>query len=324
MTDKQVSSHRVSPGSLHPAINRLRESIGRVYIGNPSAIDRIICCLLARGHMLLEDVPGVGKTIIASALAKSVGCSLGRIQLTPDMLPADILGVSILDRTQGEFVFKPGPIFANIVIADEINRTTPRTQTALLQAMGEGRVSIDGQTHTLEAPFMVIATQNPYEFAGTYPLPENQLDRFLMRMRLGYPSDSAEKHILKTRPATTVLDTIEPILSREEIIELQQATDEVEIDPAILEYIVSFATATRNDDRLHLGLSPRGSLALAQAARASAFFHSRDYVVPEDVLSNILVVCAHRVIARTTAQGLELADTEQILTSIMQSLHSPV
>lgn len=324
MTDKQVSSHRLSPGSLHPAITRLRESISRVYIGNPTAIDRIICCLLARGHMLVEDVPGVGKTIIASALAKSVGCSLGRIQLTPDMLPADILGVSILDRTQGEFVFKPGPIFANIVIADEINRTTPRTQTALLQAMGEGRISIDGQTRSLQAPFMVIATQNPYEFAGTYPLPENQLDRFLMRMRLGYPSDRAEKHILQTRPATTVLDTIKPILTREEIIELQQATDEVQIDPAILEYIVSFATATRQDDRLHLGLSPRGSLALAQAARATAFFHSRSYVVPEDVLSNIPVVCAHRVIARSTAQGLELASTEQILTSIMQSLHSPV
>jgi len=313
-----------SAHQIHPTINRLRESIGQVFIGNQAAIDRIICCLLARGHMLLEDVPGVGKTILAATLARSVGCSLSRIQLTPDMLPADMLGVSVLDRQRGEFVFKPGPIFAHIVIADEINRTTPRTQTALLEAMGEGRVSIDGQTRLLEPPFMVIATQNPYDFAGTYPLPENQLDRFLMRMRLGYPSNTDEQLILKTRPATTAFESIEPVLSRDEICSLQDQTDRVEIDSAILEYIVSFAAATRSDDRLHLGLSPRGSLALAQAARATAFFHGRTFVVPEDVLDTISAVCTHRVIPRATAEGIELTSTEQVLTSIVQTLQSPV
>ncbi|MFG0241573.1 MAG: AAA family ATPase [Phycisphaerales bacterium JB054] len=309
---------------INPSIGRLRASIASVFIGNDAAIDRVICCMLARGHILIEDVPGVGKTILAASIAKSVQCSFSRVQLTPDMLPADLLGVTIYNRDTGEFVFRRGPIFANFILADEINRTTPRTQTALLEAMSEARVSIDGTQHTLEPPFMVIATQNPYDFEGTYPLPENQLDRFLMRLSLGYPKPEHERQILNTRPATTVLDGVEPVISGGELVALQAKTDEVKIDNAILDYIVGFAAATRDDDRLRLGLSPRGSLALAQAARATALFHNRDYVIPEDVLDNIHAVCSHRIVPRATPEGAELTASEHILTSIVQSLESPV
>lgn len=309
---------------INPSIGRLRASIASVFIGNDAAIDRVICCMLARGHILIEDVPGVGKTILAASIARSVQCSFSRVQLTPDMLPADLLGVTIYNRDTGEFVFRRGPIFANFILADEINRTTPRTQTALLEAMSEARVSIDGTQHTLEPPFMVIATQNPYDFEGTYPLPENQLDRFLMRLSLGYPKPEHERQILNTRPATTVLDGIEPVISGGELVALQAKTDEVKIDNAILDYIVGFAAATRDDDRLRLGLSPRGSLALAQAARATALFHNRDYVIPEDVLDNIHAVCSHRIVPRATPEGAELTASEHILTSIVQSLESPV
>ena len=309
---------------INPPIERLRASIASVFIGNDAAIDRVICCMLARGHILIEDVPGVGKTILAATIARSVRCSFSRVQLTPDMLPADLLGVTVYNRDTGEFVFRRGPIFANFILADEINRTTPRTQTALLEAMNEARVSIDGVQHTLDAPFMVIATQNPYDFEGTYPLPENQLDRFLMRLSLGYPKPEHERQILNTRPATTVLDGVEPVISGEELVELQAQTDDVKIDNAILNYIVGFAAATRDDDRLRLGLSPRGSLALAQAARATALFHDRDYVIPEDVLNNVHAVCSHRIVPRATPEGAELTAAEHILTSIVQSLESPV
>jgi MoxR-like ATPase len=307
-----------------PHIQALRRAIGSVFIGNTGAVDRVICCLIARGHLLIEDVPGVGKTILAAAIAKSVRCSFSRIQLTPDMLPADLLGVSIFNRQTSEFEFKRGPIFANIVLADEINRTTPRTQTALLEAMSEANVSIDGRVLRLDPPFMVIATQNPYEFEGTYPLPENQLDRFFMRVSLGYPSPRDERRILETRPATNVLEGLESVIDRDQLLELQNETDRVSLDPAILEYIVSFANATRVDDRLRLGLSPRGSLALAQAARATALFNGRDYVIPEDVLDNVHAICSHRVIPRATPEGVELDETEHVLTSIIQTLESPV
>lgn len=309
---------------VNPSIGRLRDSIAGVFIGNDAAINRVICCMLARGHLLIEDVPGVGKTVLAASIAKSVRCSFSRIQLTPDMLPADLLGVTVYNRDTAEFTFRRGPIFANIILADEINRTTPRTQTALLEAMNEASVSIDGTPHRLDPPFMVIATQNPYDFEGTYPLPENQLDRFLMRLSLGYPKAESERQILNTRPASTVLDRVEAVISGDELVELQSRTDEVNIDTAILDYIVRFASATRDDDRLRLGLSPRGSLALAQAARATALFHDRDYVVPDDVLDNVHAVCSHRIVPRSTPEGAELAAAEHILTSIVQSLDSPV
>lgn len=288
---------------MRDLIERLTQNIGRVFLGNPVAVERVVRCLLARGHILIEDVPGVGKTLLAGAVARSLDCSFARIQLTPDMLPSDVLGVSVLDRDKGEFEFKRGPIFANIVLADEINRTTPRTQSALLEAMNETRVSIDGRTYPLDEPFMVIATQNPYEFEGTYVLPENQLDRFLMRIGLGYPSEEDEARVLDERPATRQLPELSPVLTRDEVLRLQKAVDSVRIEPSLLRYIVAFARLTRATEDLHLGLSPRGSLALAQAARATALTRDRDYVVPEDIVDNIDAVCTHRVIPRAHAEA---------------------
>jgi MoxR-like ATPase len=304
-------------------ISRLRDNIAKVFLGNPAAIDRIIVCLLARGHILIEDVPGVGKTVLATAVAKSIDCSFSRIQLTPDLMPTDVLGVSIYDRTTGEFVFKTGPIFANIVLADEINRTTPRTQTALLEAMNEATVSIDGKVHVLEQPFMVVATQNPYEFEGTYILPENQLDRFLMRTHLGYPSPKDEARVLDLRPANHALPQLEPVLHKSDVVKLQQQVDEVRMDPALVDYIISLANATRNHPDLQVGLSPRGSLALAQVARATAALHGRDYSVPEDITGNIHPVCAHRIVTRSHLDGAGVETASRILDGVVRGLKSP-
>lgn len=303
------------------AINKLRHNIARVFMGNPEAIDRVICCLLARGHILIEDVPGVGKTVLATAMAKSIDCSFTRIQLTPDLLPTDVLGVSVFDRASGEFVFKRGPIFANIVLADEINRTTPRTQTALLEAMNEATVSIDGRVHRLEQPFMVVATQNPYEFEGTYPLPENQLDRFLLRTRLGYPGPDEEARVLDLRPANYRLPQLEPVLHKDDIIELQRQVDAVRVDRSLLDYVIALANATRRHEDLQVGLSPRGALALTQAARATAALNARDYVIPEDITRNIEPVCAHRVVARGYGRDGDAA--ARVLTAAVETIESP-
>lgn len=303
------------------AIGKLRENISRVFLGNMAAVDRVICCLLARGHILIEDVPGVGKTVLATAMARSIDCTFSRLQLTPDLMPSDVLGVSVLDRTSGEFVFKKGPIFANILLADEINRTTPRTQTALLEAMNEATVSVDGRVYRLEQPFMVIATQNPYEFEGTYILPENQLDRFLMRTNLGYPSPEEEARVLDLRPASHYLPQLEPVLHPDDVVALQKQVDEVRMDRSLLNYIVEFAGATRHHEELQVGLSPRGSLALAQAARATAVLQGRNYTIPEDILNNIQPVCAHRVIPRAYLQESDSAS--RILQGVLETIESP-
>jgi MoxR-like ATPase len=311
------------PTAILDSIARLRDNITRVFLGNTAAVDRVICCLLARGHILIEDVPGVGKTVLATALAKSIDCSFSRIQLTPDMLPSDVLGVSIYDRNTGEFLFKKGPIFANIVLADEINRTTPRTQTALLEAMNEATVSIDGKVHHLDQPFMVVATQNPYEFEGTYLLPENQLDRFLMRTRIGYPSPADEARVLDLRPANYALPQLEPVLHGNDVVALQQQVDNVRVDRSLLAYIISIAEASRSHPELQVGLSPRGSLALAQAARATAVLRGRDYAIPEDVFDNILPVCAHRVVTRHYSGDGAVDTAARTLQAIIQSVKSP-
>ena len=318
---RSVKTGTDEPSPTAP-IERLRENIAKVFLGSRASIDTLICCLLARGHVLIEDVPGVGKTVLAMALARSIDCVFSRIQLTPDLLPSDVLGVSIFDRGTGEFVFKPGPIFANIVLTDEINRTPPRTQTALLEAMSEGSVSVDGKTTRLDPPFMVVATQNPSDYEGTYPLPENQLDRFLMRVSLGYPSPADEARVLDLRPASTSLPELRPVLSRAEVLTLQERVDGARVDRSLLEYIVAFANATRRDDRLRVGVSPRGALALAQVARATAVFQGRDYVVPDDILRHVIEVCAHRVIVRssfTTASE----PPARILQSILETIASP-
>ncbi len=304
-------------------IERLRRSIASVYMGNATAVDRVIACVLARGHVLIEDVPGVGKTVLAQALARSIDCSFTRIQCTPDLLPSDILGVSIYNRDLGTFEFKKGPIFHNIILADEINRTTPRTQSALLEAMNETTVSVEGEVHELPRPFMVVATQNPYEFEGTYFLPENQLDRFLMRISLGYPAPDDESRIIEQRPATTTLRGLRPVMSGAELMAVQDLVDRVRLDRALVDYVIALAAATRSNDDLQIGISPRGALAIAQAARATALMHGRDYCVPEDVVANVLPVCAHRVISKTYMHAGDTATTRRIIQQVLETVPAP-
>lgn len=303
------------------AIARLRDNIRSVYLGNEDAVDRLICCLLARGHALIEDVPGVGKTVLATALARSIEGQFTRVQMTPDLLPSDVLGVSVFDRNSGEFTLRRGPIFTNILLADEINRTTPRTQTALLEAMNEAQVSLDGQILPLPKPFMVLATQNPYEFEGTYPLPENQLDRFLMRINLGYPSFEDEVRVLDLRPAQNALAGLDPVMHADDVVALQATVDAVRVDRSLLEYVVHLASRSRESAELRVGMSPRASLALMQTARATALYRGRDYVVPEDILDNVHAVCAHRLVTRVQVRSAQ--QLTDMLDAIVASVESP-
>jgi len=304
-------------------LERLRTNIGNVFLGHARAVDLLLIGLLSRGHVLIEDVPGVGKTVLARALARSVDCKFTRIQLTPDLLPSDVLGVSVFNNQTQEFTFKPGPIFANIVLADEINRTTPRTQSALLEAMAEEQVSVENQTLLLERPFMVIATQNPFEFEGTYHLPENQLDRFVLKINLGYPERSAEHRILTTQPGRNILRDLQPVLSAAEVIELQDRVPTVKLDVAIVEYVLDLVEGTRHDELLHLGVSPRGALALTSASQAAAVLHGRDYVTPDDVKGLFLPACAHRVISKTYLHNGDASATARILQNLLDRTPAP-
>ena len=265
-------------------IRRLEDNLSRALVGKPDVVRLAVIGLLARGHLLIEDVPGVGKTTLAAALARSIGGGFQRIQFTSDLLPSDVLGVSIWEPQRGDFVFKPGPLFTNVVLADEINRTTPKTQSALLEAMNEAQVSLDHTTYPLPRPFMVLATQNPREYEGTYPLPESQLDRFLLRIRIGYPEAPDEKTILRSAAAPT-LPALSPVVEAAEVLALQEAADLVRADESVLDYVLALVTATRATPLLALGVSPRGSLALLRAARAQALADGRDYLVPDDVKS---------------------------------------
>lgn len=303
-------------------LSRLQASVETVLLGKTGVVRRALTALLAGGHVLLEDVPGVGKTVLARAIARSIGCSFNRIQFTPDMLPADVLGVSVYNAKTGQFEFKRGPIFAHIVLADEINRTTPRTQSALLEAMNESQVTMDGRTHRLGPPFMVIATQNPFQFEGTYFLPENQLDRFMIRIRIGYPDPGTELRILAEEPSRNQLERLAPVMGVRELLALQQQVLAVRVDGAILDYIVAVADATRKHEQLAVGLSPRGALALLQAGRAAALIAGRDYVVPDDVKQLIVPVAAHRLMTAGVAQdGSQGA--EGILERILQTVPAP-
>ena len=291
------------PSSTHAAsLDALKAQLGRVILGKPEAIENITVCLLSGGHVLMEDVPGVGKTTLAKALARSLSSDFKRVQFTPDLLPTDILGSSVYNPKDGSFAFKPGPIFTNILLADEINRASPRTQSSLLEAMSERQVSIEGTTHPLPAPFAVLATQNPVEFHGTYPLPEAQLDRFAMRINLGYPSSEHEVDVLYSQFHHHPLDDVTPVLDSAAVVSLQEAVRAVTVERGIGRYIVALAEATRRHPSLRMGCSPRGTLTLFRVTQARAFLSGRTYALPDDVKAVAVSCLAHRLALDTKAK----------------------
>ncbi len=304
-------------------LDRLRQNIDRVFLGKPDAVTQVLVGLIGRGHLLIEDVPGVGKTVLARALARSLDLSFSRIQLTPDLLPSDILGVSVYDTVSGTFEFKKGPIFANIVLADEINRTTPRTQSALLEAMNEAQVSVDGRTFRLDLPFLVIATQNPFEFEGTYFLPENQLDRFAVRIRIGYPARDVEMRIIREQPSLLALEALEPVMRKDELIEIQERVPTVRIEDKLVHYALDLVEVTRDHEHLEVGVSPRGTISLIRAAQASALLAGRDYVIPDDIKNLFIPICAHRVVSKSYLHDGHTVSAEQILTDILRNVSVP-
>jgi len=307
-------------------LQSIQDNIARVIKGKAHVIEMAVVCLLARGHLLLEDVPGVGKTTLAHSLARSLDCSFKRIQFTSDLLPSDIVGVSIFNRQHQSFEFVPGPIFANIVLADEINRTTPKTQSSLLEAMSEAQISVDNQTHPLKQPFMVIATQNPAEYHGTFPLPESQLDRFLMRLRIGYPSVEEERKVLNRPYALHPADVLAPVLSTQDVLELQRRIEHVHMDDSVSEYLLAIVHATRQSELLSLGVSTRGALALNNAAKALALVRGRDFCLPDDVKELAPIVLSHRVML-SRAQGMRMQSFEQaerIVLDIVDTIPVPV
>ena len=307
-------------------IERLQLAIETVIRGKREAVRLGIVALIAGGHLLIEDVPGVGKTTLAHALARALHCSFQRIQFTSDLLPSDVIGLSIYNQHTGVFEWKPGPIFANVVLADEINRTTPKTQSALLEAMAERHVTAEGVTHPLPAPFIVVATQNPIEHHGTYPLPESQLDRFMLRLRIGYPAIDEERQILRDREYSDPLDDLRPVMTAEEIVELQQGVTEVSVDDALIEYLMRIVAATRDSEMLDLGVSPRATLSLFRAAQALALTEERSYCIPDDIKRLVLPVFAHRILVSTRyASSMRRSEeAEAVLTEIMKTVSVPL
>ena len=288
------------------ALNRLRTGMRTSIKGKNDVIDQVLVCLLAGGHLLLEDLPGVGKTTLAYALARSMDCDFNRIQFTSDLLPSDVTGVAIYDETAKEFVFKKGPVFASVVLADEINRATPKTQSALLEVMDRARVTVDGVAHAVGAPFMVFATQNPVDYEGTFPLPESQMDRFLMRLQMGYPQPGDELEILRLARMSYDAIAISPVISRDEVLRLQALTTQVFVEDSVLDYLLRLVTATRSETEFKAGVSVRGGLALRAAAQARALLQGRDFVLPEDVAELVPSILAHRLaLVRQTSDALE-------------------
>jgi MoxR-like ATPase len=308
---------------LMSLLNRLIDNVGSVVLGKPEVIKLAVVALLAEGHILIEDVPGVGKTLLARALAASIDCSFRRIQFTPDLLPSDILGSSVYNAATGEFVFKEGPLFANVILADEINRTTPRTQSALLEAMSDRQVSVEGKSYALDPPFIVLATQNPYEFEGTYVLPESQLDRFMIRLRMGYPLRSEERRVLSSHRAGEPVDSLRPVLSADDVLALQQAVRHVRVDDAIADYLLDIVHATRKGEDLHVGVSTRGALTLYRAAQSLALVSGREFVVPDDVKALAIPVLAHRVVGKSFLQAGEFGAAEAIIRDLVDRLRVP-
>ncbi|MCH7729349.1 MAG: MoxR family ATPase [Planctomycetes bacterium] len=307
----------------HSLIEKLHSNIGKVVLGQPGVIRHCLVALLAGEHVLLEDVPGVGKTLVGKALAKSVDAQFNRLQFTPDLLPSDIVGSSVFNPKTSEFVYNQGSIFANIVLADEINRAPPRTQSALLEAMSDTQVSVDGKTYSLPQPFMVIATQNPFEFEGTYPLPESQLDRFLLRISLGYPSRHDEREVLASHRNGEPVDQLEAVVHCDEISEVQKAVRGVKVEDSIYDYILDIVEATRRSDELHVGVSTRGAISLYRAAQASALIDGRSFVVPDDVKQLAVVVLAHRILSKAFLRDGHRGAVEAIVQRIIEQVLTP-
>jgi MoxR-like ATPase len=302
--------------------DRLTSNVEKVIVGKHQEVRLTLIALLCRGHSLIEDVPGVGKTMLAKSIARSIGCSFKRIQFTPDLLPSDITGVSIFNQANREFEFRQGPIFAQIVLADEINRATPKTQSALLEAMEERQATVDGVTHRMPDPFLVLATQNPIEYEGTFPLPEAQLDRFMMRITLGYPTKADEITILNSQQFAHPIDSLSQIIEVEDLVEAQEAVKKIHLEDSLKEYIVDLVSATRSHAEVYLGASPRGSLALFKTAQALAAIEGRDYVIPDDVKALAEATLAHRIIVSPTAR-LKNVSTRAVVEEIMKAVAVP-
>jgi MoxR-like ATPase len=316
----------VSQKAAFEKARELEKALHRVIRGKDDVVRLALVAMLARGHLLIEGVPGVGKTTLGQALARAIDCTFQRVQFTSDMLPSDVLGISIYSAMEQQFEFKRGPVFANVLLADEINRTTPKTQSALLEAMNEAQVTVDAHSYELPQPFLVIATQNPVEHHGTYPLPESQLDRFLLRVRMGYPDEKAEREILRSEAGASHLDDLHPVLSASDVLEMQQVVKNIRVDDSLVSYTLEIVGRTRNSEYLSLGVSPRGSQALYRAAQAMAFLEGRAFATPEDFKPLVVSVFAHRVVVNGHYSSMlkKSEQSDQVLTEIVESVPVPV
>ena len=321
-----INSGQITSANAVEQVERLQSAVETVIKGKPEAIRLAIVALIAGGHLLVEDVPGVGKTTLAHAIARALDCTFQRIQFTSDLLPSDVIGLSVYNQRSGAFDWKPGPVFANVVLADEINRTTPKTQSALLEAMAERTMTVEGMTHNLPAPFIVLATQNPIEHHGTYPLPESQLDRFMLRLRIGYPAAADEQRILRDREYRDPLDHLGPVMSAPEVVELQRAVTMVSVDDALVQYLMRIVAATRDSEMLDLGVSPRGTLALFRAAQALALGEDRTYCIPDDIKRLVVPVFAHRIVvsSRFSSSLRRSEEAEAVLNEILKTVSVPL
>jgi len=321
-----VESEIETAARLEARIGELQAAIERVIRGKSETVKFALIALFARGHLLIEDVPGIGKTTLANALARALDLTFQRIQFTSDLLPSDVIGLSVFNQQSGEFEWKAGPIFSNIVLADEINRSTPKTQSALLEAMAEEQVTVEGISRRLPLPFMVVATQNPSEHHGTYPLPESQLDRFSIRLHIGYPSMDDERAILRDRETVNPLEFVEPVMSQADIVSLQNAVTQVRFDDALVDYLLSIVETTRTSDTIELGISPRGTLVLYRAAQALAMIEGRDFCIADDIKRLVLPCFAHRIIVSSRVSGLRsrTAEAEKVLKDILETTEVPL
>src|ERR1700752_3402532 len=321
-----ISSGQITSANALEQIERLQSAVETVIKGKTEAIRLAIVTLIAGGHLLVEDVPGVGKTTLAHALGRALDCTFKRIQFTSDLLPSDVIGLSVFNQHSGLFDWKPGPVFANIVLADDINRTTPKTQSALLEAMAERHVTVEGATHNLPAPFIVLATQNPIEHRGTYPLPESQLDRFMLKLRIGYPAPIDEERILRDREYADPLEDLEPVMTAHTVVELQRAVAKVTVDDSIVQYLMRIVAATRDSEMLDLGVSPRGTLSLFRAAQALALGEDRDFCIPDDIKRLVVPVFAHRIVvsSRFSSSLRRSEEAEAVLNEILKTVSVPL